>query len=68
MERLDIAKIRWLRENAGMTMEEVGDRVGVTMQHISHIERGLCEPSVKSVLRIANALGVTVGELFTIAD
>lgn len=49
-----------------MTQQELADRVGVTRQTIISIERGRYNPSVGLALRIAEAFGASVEELFQI--
>lgn len=41
-------------------------RAGVTREHISRIERGLCLPSVSVALNISLCFGVPVEEIFYI--
>ncbi len=61
---LDGLKIRRLREAAGLTEKELGDRAGVSNHMISFIERELRSPSADKLKRIADTLGVTVDELY----
>ena len=51
------ARLRELREAAGLTQKELGERVGVPYQNIARIERGAVEPTWPTVLRLAVALG-----------
>ena len=46
-----------------MTKRELGKRVGVSQQMISQIVSGNRVPGTTNLIRIANALGVTVDEL-----
>ena len=48
----------------GMTQQELAERVGVTRQTISSIEKGKYTPSVGLALLLAEILGVTVEDLF----
>jgi transcriptional regulator with XRE-family HTH domain len=52
-------RLRELREQAGLTQQELGERVGVTWEAISRWERGTREPSWSNVVALANALGVS---------
>jgi len=61
--RNHVRRHRRLRE---WTQEEFGDRVGVTRQTIISIEGGKYNPSVGLALRMAQAFGVPVEELFEI--
>ena len=56
--------IRGRRKARGMTLSELGEQVGVTASHISQIERGLIEPSLGLLRRIAQVLAVSVQQLF----
>ena len=46
-----------------MTKSELGKRVGISQQMISQIVSGNRVPGTANLIRIANALGVTVDEL-----
>ncbi|MDX1394663.1 MAG: helix-turn-helix transcriptional regulator [Gemmatimonadota bacterium] len=59
--------VRRFRRRHDLTQEELGDRVGVTRQTIISIEGGRYNPSVGLALRLAEALGVTVEELFRLS-
>ena len=60
---VDGLKLKTLREEAGLTLQELGDSVGVTNSMIAHMERGLKTPSVEVMVRIAKCLGTTLDEL-----
>ncbi|MGI6005082.1 MAG: helix-turn-helix transcriptional regulator [Christensenellales bacterium] len=49
-----------LRERLGMSQKELGEMVGVSQGMISHIEKGLKNPSLGLAFRIATALHTTV--------
>lgn len=57
-------QIEALRLAAGETASAVAKRAGVSSSMFSRIERGLASPSVDSIDRIAQALGVPVSKLF----
>ena len=56
--------IRRLRTEAGLTMSGLADAAGVSQSLISQVERGLAEPSLGTLRRIAQSLDTTVGALF----
>jgi transcriptional regulator with XRE-family HTH domain len=58
---------RW-REEMGFTQEALAERADLDPTYISGIERGLRNPSVLSVVRIARALGVTTSRLMENVD
>lgn len=47
-----------------MTQQELAERVGVTRQTISSIEKGKYAPSIGLALLLAETLGVTVEAIF----
>lgn len=62
------AAIRELRAKTGLSQEELAHRSGVTTGTFSVIERGRSNPTWATVKSIAEALGVSVGELAALAD
>jgi len=57
-------RVRELRRERGFTLKDLGRRAGLSHPFLSQLERGLARPSVESVERIAEALGVPVGSLW----
>ena len=57
------ARIRSLRLGRGLSQEEVAHLAGIHVTYLSGIERGLRNPSLRNIRRIAGALGVSVREL-----
>jgi transcriptional regulator with XRE-family HTH domain len=58
-------KLKVLRIQANLTLEQLAQRADLTRSYVSKLERGLSAPSVAVGLRIAKALGVGVEELFS---
>ena len=56
-------KIRELMQARGVQNKELADAIGVSEPMMSYIARGLREPSVHYLARIAAKLGCTVDEL-----
>ena len=56
--------VRQLREDRNMAMRELADKAGVSSSFVSQVERGVANPSVASLQRIAAALGTSIGALF----
>ncbi|MBQ5981299.1 MAG: helix-turn-helix transcriptional regulator [Prevotella sp.] len=48
------------RKNAGLTQQELADRIGADKGYISRLERGLTIPTVSTLYRLAAAMGLTV--------
>ena len=55
------SRLRQLREAAGLTQEQLGERAGMQYQSIAKYERGAVEPTWPNVVKLAEALGVDVG-------
>lgn len=52
------ANLRKARRAAGITQEELGERCGVYRTEVSLMERGLREPRLGTMVKLADALGV----------
>ena len=52
----------------GMTQQELAERAGVTRQTILSIEKGKYRPSIALALILAEIFGVSVEELFELAE
>lgn len=61
-------RIREVRERKGLSLREVARRMEISASALSQIERGLLRPSVNRLFAIANALDVTVLEVFGESD
>ena len=59
-------KMRIARAQADLTQQQLADKVGVTRQTISLIEKGDYNPTLKLCLEICYALGKDLNELFWI--
>lgn len=59
-------RVRRIRQEKGLTLKQVEERVGVSATHISEIERGNTSPTVRALERIARALGVRSSHLIDI--
>lgn len=57
-------RIRELRARAGLTQAQLADRVDISHEFMSRLERGLKAPSLNTVEKVADALGIAVNELF----
>jgi putative transcriptional regulator len=61
--------LRELRQSkAGITQQELADRVGITRQTVIAIEANKYSPSLEVAFMIARALGVPIGEVFSFDD
>lgn len=57
-------KIRSLREEKNMTIKQLAEMVECTSSFISQIERGMANPSINTLKKISNILGVSLVEFF----
>jgi transcriptional regulator with XRE-family HTH domain len=60
--------LRRLRVGAELTQEDLAHRADTDLTQVGGVERGVRNPSYTTLLRLAGALGTTVGELTTLAD
>ena len=51
-------KVRFAREQLGLTMQMLADRAGLSQPYISEIENGNKNPSAKTIMKLAAALNV----------
>jgi transcriptional regulator with XRE-family HTH domain len=58
------ARLRGLRRERGLTIEQVASATGLTKGFISQLERDTTTPSLSSLARICDALGVRMGDVF----
>lgn len=65
MRRLVGRNFARLRQEKGLTQEEVEARSGYSQQYLSGLERGKRNPSIITLYEIAQALGVSHIELVT---
>jgi len=56
--------VQRFRLERGMTQQDLATRVGVSRQTIMNIEFGRTHPSILLAYRIADALGISVTDLF----
>lgn len=59
-------RIRMAREAVGMSVRELGRRVGVSPSHISQVERGLGSFSVSALYAVASQLQISLDSLFEV--
>jgi len=57
-------RLRDIRRLRHATLKTIADRAGVSESFLSQVERGRASASIASLRRIANALGVSVADLF----
>jgi len=55
--------LREERERLGLSKYAVAERSGLSEQMVGYVERGLRHPSLETVVRMASALEVDLGDL-----
>ncbi|MBK9080735.1 MAG: helix-turn-helix transcriptional regulator [Rhizobiales bacterium] len=55
--------VRRAREAVGLSQEELGDKAGIDRTYVSGVERGVRNPTVKVLARLAEALETTPDKL-----
>jgi len=56
--------VRQLRLESGLSQVEFGERCGFYQTYLSRLERGQANPTLNAMEVIANALGLTIYELW----
>lgn len=52
-------RIKLAREQAGLTQEQLAEKIGRSTQFISTIERGVAGPSIETIIRLCSVLHTT---------
>lgn len=60
--------IEELRTKSGLTHEELSDRLGMSFQRISELERGIANPTFETLIRITKGLGVELSDLASLME
>ena len=61
-------KIAKLRTNAGLTQEQLAQKLYVTRAMVSKWERDICQPDYNAVVKIAEILSVSPDEIMSMKD
>jgi len=56
-------RLKALRTKKGLSQREVGEGGGLALQHYQRLEAGTVNPSVETLIKAADGLGVTLKEL-----
>jgi transcriptional regulator with XRE-family HTH domain len=57
------ARIRFLRRQRGMTLDQLSSASNLTKSYVSKVERGLSVPSISTAMKIAESFNITVSQL-----
>ena len=61
-------RLRYLRRQKNITQERLAEAIGVSVDLISNIERGVNAPSFKTIEKLSEALNVSPKELFNFSS
>lgn len=68
MTAVNRERIRQLRLLQGLTKAELAERAGISAAYLGRIERGLQQPGIDVLDRLATALGVPLTELLSVEN
>ncbi|MFQ5456388.1 MAG: helix-turn-helix domain-containing protein [Nitrospirota bacterium] len=57
-------RIKKIRKAAKLTQEKLAEKTGLSVEYISRLERGVAQPSFKTMTIIAESLSVTIKDFF----
>lgn len=63
MNNKQLDKLMLLMNEKNISNKELAEKTGYTEEHISRLRRGKRVPSYKALAKIAEALGVGIGDL-----
>ena len=57
------SRLRTLRESAGLSIQQLAERAGISRQAVQHLETGKrTNPAIDTVRKLAKALGKSLAE------
>jgi transcriptional regulator with XRE-family HTH domain len=62
--RLLAKRIKMLRMEKDWSQEQLAERASIQRSYLADLERGSRNPSVRTLIKISNALGVSIRHLF----
>jgi putative transcriptional regulator len=63
-----ISNLKKARENAGLTQEQLAEKVEVARQTILFLEKGQYNPSLRLAYKISKIVKVPINKLFSFED
>ena len=61
-------RIKKLREEAGLTSEQLAYQSGISKGGLSEIERNIKEPRIYTILKICNCLNISLSDFFNTTE
>lgn len=62
------SRLRGLRRERGLTLARLAERTGLSVGHLSQVERTLSTPTIRQLQDISRAMGVHIGWFFRAAE
>ena len=68
MKNIDVEKLKMLKDAKGLTIKQLADKAGISMNYLAKIESHKMQRGFSIVIlgRIADALGIDIKELFNV--
>lgn len=60
--------LKQLRKKQGLTLAELAEQTNSHVGNLSRIERGMARPSLDLLYRLAEALGFSITDIFSVAE
>jgi len=57
-------QVKYLRHLANFTQAQLAEKTNLSVNYVSEIETGIASPTLKTLLKLAQALDVEIKELF----
>ena len=57
-------RVRGLREKTGLSQERFADTIRVGRSHMGKVENGWANPTLETIVKIANGLDISLAQLF----
>ncbi len=57
-------RIKKLRQNANLTQEKLAEKSGISLDYLGKIEVNINKPGLKTLIKVANALDISIKALF----
>lgn len=58
-------RLRQLRRECGFTQEEMALRADITTSYYGQLERGIANPTVSTLNKICDVMGISITDIFT---
>jgi len=58
--------IKKVRTEKNMSLAKLAERTGLSSSHINDVEKGIKEPGITVLIRLAKGLGVSVTDLYKV--